>query len=127
MQDDEISMLNACSNLVSLRKTEGFVRHLLTSKRAGEWIGVRECCLQTGVAAGELGGKLFATWLPDPVGQDGYVVILFYEDESKWSMAAPYNRGRLLGGAPASQVLQPTGAASPASSGSTTPHAAHGG
>jgi hypothetical protein len=96
MQDDEITLLNACSNLVTLRKSEAFVRHLLTSRTAGEWIGVRECCVQTGVACGELAGELFVTWLADPMGQDGYVVILFYESESKWSMAAHYNRSRLL-------------------------------
>jgi len=50
-------------------------------------------------------------------------VILFY-DESKWSMAAHYNRRRLLGDASADPSPQPIRAARPASSGSTSPRAA---
>ena len=94
MQDEEIALFNACADLVSLKKWEAFPLHLLGSWRAGEWIGVREVCLQISVAVGDLAPDLFAAWLPDPKGHDGYAVILFYEDESKWSMAAHYNRGR---------------------------------
>ncbi len=110
MPDDEITLFNTCTDLVGLRKNEPFLLHLLGTKRPGEWVGVRECCLQIGVAASDLGPAVFATWLPDPAAQDGYAVILFYDDESKWSMAAHYNRRRLLGGASPSQTLHPTGA-----------------
>jgi hypothetical protein len=77
-----------------------------------------------GVAAGELKPELFTTWLPDPMGHDAYAVILFYDDESKWSMAAHYNRGRLLGDASSDPSPRPIRAASPASPGSTSPQAA---
>src|SRR5437879_6345449 len=100
MQDDEIILFNTCTNLVTLRKTESFPLHLLQSKGPGEWIGVRDFCLQVGVGPGEARPGLFVTWLPDPQAQEGYVVIIFYDDESKWSMAAHYNRARLFGGAP---------------------------
>jgi hypothetical protein len=123
MQDDDITLFNACTDLVSLNKCEAFPLHLLGSKRPGEWIGVRECCLEIGVAAGELRPELVATWLPDPMAHDGYAVVIFYDAESKWSLVAHYNRARLLGGSAPNQV-QPTGTAISASSCSTSPQAA---
>ena len=123
MQEDEITLFNACTDLVSLRKHEAFPLHLLGTKQPGEWIGVREFCLRIGVAPGVLSPDLFATWLPDPMAHDGYAVILFYDDESKWSMAAHYNRLRLVGGELPTQVRQPTGVALPAASGSTSQQA----
>jgi hypothetical protein len=121
MQDDEITLFNGCTDLVSLRKCEAFPLRLLQSKRSGEWIQVRGFCSQVGAAAGELKPELFATWLPDPMGHEAYAVILFYDDESKWSMAAHYNRERLLGEASAEPSPRPIRAASPVSSGSTSP------
>jgi hypothetical protein len=123
MQDEEITLLNACTDLVSLKQWEAFPLRLL-GKRPGEWIAVREFCQQIGVAADNLTPELFAAWLPDPKAHNGYVVIMFYDDESKWSMAAHYNRVRLVGGALPTQPLQTTGAALPASSGSTAQQAA---
>ena len=122
MQDEEITLLNACMDLVSLKRWEAFPLRLLGGKRPGEWIGAREFCQQIGVAADNLTAELFAAWLPDPKARDGYVVIMFYDDESKWSMAAHYNRERLVGGALPSQVAQPT--TRPAAAGSTSQLAA---
>jgi len=124
MQDDEILLVNNCTGLVSLKKKEAFPLHLLQSKRPGEWICVRDFCLQIGVAPGDLRPEVFATWLADPMAHDAYAVILFYDDESKWSMAAHYHRARLLGDESPNQVLQPTGAALSASSGSMSKQAA---
>lgn len=105
MQDDEITLYNACADLVTLAKKEAFPHYLLGSKRPGEWIGVRELCTQIGFTPGDLGPEVFVTWLPDPMGHEAYAVIMFYDDESKWSMAAHYHRARLLGGTPPSQSL----------------------
>jgi hypothetical protein len=124
MQEDEITLFNSCTDLVSLRRCEAFPMRLLDGKRPGEWIRVREFCGQVGVAVGDLQPELFATWLPDPMGSTAYVVILFYDDESKWSMAAHYNRRRLLGDAAPDQSPQPIRAASPASSSSPSQQAA---
>jgi len=110
MQDDEITLFNTCTDLVSLEKTEAFPLHLLQRKQPGEWVRVREFALQVGVDIGESIPQLFATWLPDPMAHDGYAVILFYDDESKWSMAAHYNRARLSSGESPNQALQPVGA-----------------
>jgi hypothetical protein len=122
MHDDEINLCNACTDLVSLRTSEAFPRQLLENKRPGEWIGVRAFCEQIGIAPGDVKPELFATWLPDPTAQDGYAVVLFYDDESKWSMAAHYNRGRLLDSARPNQVQWPSGGSIPAS-GSTSQQA----
>ena len=106
MQDDDIALYNACADLVSLAKKEAFPQHLLVRKRAGEWIGVRELCSQIGIAPGDLTPGVFATWLPDPMAREAYAVIVFYDDESKWSMAAHYHRARLLGGTSPIQSLR---------------------
>jgi hypothetical protein len=99
MEDEELTRLNNfCADLVSLKRWEAFPVHLLIGKRTGEWVRVREICLQAGLEAGDLEQGLFAAWLPDPVGEDGYAVILFYDEESMWTMAARYNRQRLLEG-----------------------------
>ena len=98
MQDEEITLFNSCTDLVSLAKWEAFPLRLLGRKRPGEWIGVREFCLEIGVGVGQLKPELFATWL-------------FYDDESKWSMAAHYNRERLFGDASRQPALQPNGVA----------------
>ena len=111
MQDDEIELTNTCADLVSLKKNEAFPRYLLATKRSGEWINVPETCQQLELAAGETSSDLFATWLVDPVGQDGYCVVVFYDRGSQWIMAAQYNRGRLLGGDSTAQSQQPAGVA----------------
>lgn len=108
MQDDEISLFNTCTDLVSLEKREDFPLHLLQDKQPGEWVCVREFALQIGVDPGDSTPELFANWFPDPMSHADYVVILFYDDESKWSMAAHYNRARLLGGGSKNEALQAT-------------------
>jgi len=108
MLDDEVILFNTCTDLVSLKKTEAFPLHLLATKRPGEWITVRECCQEIGVPVGDLSPTLFATWLLDPMANEAYAVIFFYDDETKWTMAAHYNRDRLLAGATHGQAQQLT-------------------
>jgi hypothetical protein len=121
MHDDETAISNACTDLLSLRAMEAFPLRLLGGQRPGEWVVVGAFCRQIGVVPDDLTPGLFATWLPDPSGHDGYAVILFYDDESKWSMAAQYNRGRLLGSATPSLAGQLAGAGVPAPAGATSP------
>jgi hypothetical protein len=97
MEDEEFTHLNnCCADLVSLKAREAFPYHLLIGKRTGEWVRVRDLCLQAGLGALDLKPDLFAAWLADPSGEEGYAVILFYDEESMWTMAARYNRQRLL-------------------------------
>jgi len=92
--DDDIDLVNACADLVTEKKNEAFPCRLLLGKRPGEWVRVGEFCRQIGVPLGELGANLFAIGLLDPMGEDDYAIILFY-DESGWSMTAHYNRALL--------------------------------
>ena len=124
MDDEEIALLNGCTDLVSLRKHEAFPLRLLQGRRPGEWVRVRELCSQASVAAGEFKPDLFAAWLADPAADGAYAVILFYDGESQWSTAARYNRGRLVGDGSSAPSPQPGRAVSPAVSGSASPHAA---
>lgn len=95
MEDEEVTkMNNFCADLVSLKRWEAFPVHLLAEKR-GEWVGVRELCLQVGLDAEDLKPDLFAAWLAAPTGDEGYAVILFYDEETMWTLAACYNRQRL--------------------------------
>lgn len=95
MEDDEIVLHNACADLVTEKKNEAFLSALLCSQRLGEWVAVRELCQRVGVGVDCLTPDLFAAWLPDPKSREGYVVIVFYDDESLWSLAALYNRSTL--------------------------------
>ena len=110
MTDDE--MCNFCADLVSLQKTEAFPLYLFQSKLPGEWGSIHDLCLQLGVPSGDLEPSVFATWLPDPMGNSDFAEILFYDSESMWSMVAHYNRTRLLAGVTTSQ---PLGTGQPAS------------
>ncbi len=99
MEDEELTHLNnCCADLVSLKQWEAFPVHLLISKGTGEWVRVRELCLHAGLDVGNLKNDLFAAWLPDPTGDEGYATIIFYDEESMWTMVAHYNRQRLLEG-----------------------------
>lgn len=111
MQDEELLLMNSCTDLVSLEKFEAFPRHLLSGRQAGEWVSVQRLCQQVGVDAGYLKSDLFVVWLADPLGNDSYAVVLFYDDESKWTMAAHYNKQRLLAGAHANRARPQTNAA----------------
>jgi hypothetical protein len=99
MNNTETTHLDSfCADLLSLKRCEAFPLHLLIGKRTGEWVRVRDLCLQIGLDADNVPADLVAAWLPDPAGNEGYAVILFYEEQSLWSMAASYNRQRLLVG-----------------------------
>lgn len=96
MEEESILLENFCADLVSMKRCEPFVLHLLTSTQAGEWVRVNELCTALGLAADGVEPELFATGLADPVGDEGYSLIVFYDNASMWTTAARYNRQRLL-------------------------------
>lgn len=107
MEDEGLTQLNNfCADLLSLKRYEAFPLRLLMGTREAEWVRVRELCLQIGLETGDLKPDLFATWLPDTASEEGYAVILFCDEESMWTMAARYNRQRLLGRGPAASGQQ---------------------
>jgi hypothetical protein len=111
MQDEDFTLLNFCTDLVTLTKNEAFPKELLGSIPSGSWIDVRRFCLRIGLQPPEAEAQLFAAWLPDPKANDAYAVILFYDDESKWCMAAHYNRARIVCDGHVNLAPEPTGAA----------------
>jgi hypothetical protein len=110
MEDEEIDLLDTCLDLVCLKKHEAFPLALLSSKAAAEWVSVRTLCQQVGVDAGDLTPSLFATWLSDPAENQGFVVILFYDDDSKGTAAAHFNKQLLVENAKTYQATSPGGA-----------------
>jgi hypothetical protein len=88
---------------------------LLGSRQAAKWIFVRDFCLKVGVPCGELKASVFAIWLPDPLAHDAYAVLIFYDDDTKWSMAAHYNRQRLQKSTSATDARTASSASVPAS------------
>jgi hypothetical protein len=96
MDDENIRLSNFCADLVSLKRCEPFVLHLLANIQAGEWVCVEEVCTALGLAASGLNSDLFAAWISDPLGDEGYFLIVFYDRASLWSRTARYNGQRLL-------------------------------
>ena len=95
---DEYSddLTNVCTDLVALTEYEMFVYRLLTQYDAGVWVRVETLSSLLNSPPDGIAPRLFVSWLQDPLSDDNYVIIVFYEDESKWSMGAHYNRSRLL-------------------------------
>ena len=96
MDDDRDDQMSFCADLVTLRRTEAFPLSLLRDREPGEWIPVKTVCQLTGIASPEVKPELVSTWLPDPFGDQEYVVIIFYDDETKRSISAHYNKQRLV-------------------------------
>ena len=95
MEDEDLIDLNDyCSDLVGSKRWEAFPMQLLKGKPVAEWVRVRDFCLEAGLHVGDCKSDLFASWLPDPTGAEEYALILFYDEESMWTMAARYNRRR---------------------------------
>lgn len=96
MDSEPDRLSNLCTDLVSLRRLEPSLLCLFQCKQAGEWTPVGELYDSAGGSPESIKSELVAAWLPDPSGDRGYAVIVFYDDETKWSFAAHYNKDRLL-------------------------------
>ena len=96
MDEESDQTENFCLDLVTQKRAEPFVLTLLRDRAEGEWVGVNEICQTVGLSATTMKTELVATWLPDPFGEQGFVVLIFYDNETKRSFAAHYNREPLL-------------------------------
>jgi hypothetical protein len=96
MYDENNSQIGLCTDLVALKATEAFPRSLLTHHKIGEWVQVKRLCHEVGIDFVGMKDELVAAWLADPTGDRGFVVIIFFDNDSKESLAAHYNSGRLL-------------------------------
>jgi hypothetical protein len=107
--DDEADILsNVCVDLVSLCRLEPGLKFLFAQTVPGSWTSVRDLYDRAGQPQPNVESKLAVTWLPSPGGPD-YAVVLFFDDETKWSLTADYNVARLLGTKPRSQDVAAAG------------------
>jgi hypothetical protein len=93
--DEEDILNNHCADLVSLAKLEPALVYLLGERPPGAWSAVRELYARAGQPNEAIKADLVAAWLSPPNGDADGAVILFYDEESLWSMTAWYNVGRL--------------------------------
>jgi hypothetical protein len=96
MDDEPDRLSNLCTDLVSLQRLEPSLLCLFQCKQAGEWTRVSELYDSAGGSSEPIRPELVAAWLPDPFGDADYAVIVFYDDATKWSFVAHYNKERLL-------------------------------
>lgn len=102
--DDEADIpSNVCTDLVSLRKLEPALIHLFRDTTPGVWVPVRELYARAGHSGEAIKTGLAAAWLPSP-GDPDYAVVVFFDNETKWSLTADYHAARLLGQQPQTQV-----------------------
>ena len=119
LESVNVDLENACLDFVTERANEADVRTLLTAHQAGEWVSldrVRRIAAPVSNGAGRFDASgVFVTWLPDPSGDSSFVLIIFFDDCSKWSTAAQYNRSRILrpGTKPSQELGAPQGAVVP--------------
>jgi len=97
MSESDEDRLSICGDLVSVKRWEPFVVGLFQRHAKGDWIQVHNLCEEVGITLTGIRPELVVAWLDDPFGDEGYAVIIFYDDETKQSLAAHYNRARLLG------------------------------
>jgi hypothetical protein len=95
MIEDGDSQMSYCADLVTLKTSEAFPLTLLNNHPSGEWLQVEKVCQESGIATTGMKAELVTAWLPDPFGDQTYAVIIFYDDETKESFAAHYNKDRL--------------------------------
>jgi hypothetical protein len=86
---DELDLIsNLCADLVSERRHEPILLRLFRDVPAGEWVPLRQLTV-----SGDYPATLAASWTrtPDP----DFVLVLFFDTETLWSMHADYNLSRL--------------------------------
>lgn len=101
--DEEDILSNCCADLVSETRFESALVHLFGAKAAGEWVSVAELYRLAGLSTEGIKPELFAGWLPSP-NTPGYSIVLFFVEDSLWSMTAWYNVARLRESHPATAV-----------------------
>jgi len=100
INDEADSQLSLCADLLSLKSTEGFPYRFLTHHQTGEWVAVKPLCEAIGInhagMTDALVVVLVVVWLPNPDGDQSFVVIVFLDSATMESMAAYFNVAWLL-------------------------------
>ena len=100
MDDEADRLSNLCTDLVSLRRLEPSLVSLFRERRAGEWAAVEDLYRRSGGPDDPVKATLYAAWLPSADGDPDYAVVVFHDNDTKWSMTAEYNVARLPATAP---------------------------
>lgn len=95
MEDETDSLSNWCADLVSLRRFEPGLLHLFRERSPGEWVQVSDLYARAGEPPAPVPGGLVAAWLPSPTDA-GYAIVVFWDEETRWSLTAEYDVARLL-------------------------------
>lgn len=94
-ENELTDLLDKCADVVSQKSSEKFLLSLLTQKRMGHWTAAGELAQQTGADLTGIGPDLYVTWVDDPSGNPAYALVLFFDDETKLTAAAQFNRAVL--------------------------------
>jgi hypothetical protein len=88
-------LLDVCGDLVSQKSSEAFLASLFSRKHMGQWTKAAELGKDTGFDLNGIGPDVFVTWVDDPSGDPTYALVLFFDDETKLTAAAQFNRSVL--------------------------------
>ena len=91
-EDALTRLLDLTADIVSQQSAQGFISSLLNQTQMGQWTPAEQLARQSGLDLNGIGPELFVAWLDDVSGDRDYALILFYDDETKLSAAAQYNR-----------------------------------
>ena len=81
----------ACGDILSEKKNELALVRLFTDVRPGQWMSLRDSL------PADLTEEVFAAWLDLP-GETfaAFRLVIFFHEESGWTLTATYNVGLLL-------------------------------
>lgn len=91
-------IMDFCADLVTDKSLEPFPIELFRS-HIGQWRSVTSICKEACLNCPPEMSTVFATWLRDPLDNEDFAMIMFVDSDSMKSLAAHYNRQRLLGNA----------------------------
>ena len=93
-ENELTDLLDKCADVVSQKSSERFLALLLT-QRMGQWNAARELAQQSNVDLNGIGADVSVTWVDDPSDDAAYALVLFFDDETKLTAAAQFNRAVL--------------------------------
>lgn len=95
MENELTDLLDLCADLVSQKSSEAFVASLFSRMRIGQWTNAAELAKEAGVDLNGIGSDVLVTWKDDPSGDPAYTLVLFFDDETKLTAVAQFNRAAL--------------------------------
>ena len=88
-------MLEVCARLLSEKQFERYVLHLF-DQPAGRWDNCASALEKLEIDLGHTFDSIYAVWLDSSSEEEGYVFVLFYDQNSGGTLSAEYNRALLM-------------------------------